>query len=182
MIVISPATPCCCPAGRTLAPTTGKAAGKRCTATTAWSSTTGCARCAATGRPGWKRPWPTPTARCCWWRTAWAASSPPGGRPTFAHAPPRCAAPCWWPRAMWSSLTGRTDPRLGPHCAPAALPSPPCWWAAAMTRIAAWSAPKPWPRPGAPALWITANVGASMRESGLGDWAEGHGWLQLAAF
>jgi predicted alpha/beta hydrolase family esterase len=36
---------------------------------------------------------------------------------------------------------------------------------------------KPWPRPGAPALWITANVGTSMRNLAWAIGPKGHAWL-----
>ena len=63
------------------APTTGKAVGRRSTATSGWSNTIGRHRAEVTGWPGLKRCCCRTSVQRCWWRTAWAASSLPPGRP-----------------------------------------------------------------------------------------------------
>jgi predicted alpha/beta hydrolase family esterase len=167
---------CCCPAGRTPTPATGKAAG----------SSYGYQRLE---QHDWQRPlrgdWsarlqehlvdaPAPVVLVahslgCMLAAWWAAHSP--------LARTQVRAPCWWPRATWSSRTCARSCRAGRRCCCRPCPS----------LDAGGQQQRPVLRPGARAAvgpglgqpWVDAGpAGHINTASGLGDWDAGRALLE----
>jgi predicted alpha/beta hydrolase family esterase len=92
---------------------------------------------------------------------------------------PRCAARCWWPRAMWSGLIWPRRSTAGRPLRASRCRFPAVLVGSRNDPYCSLERAEAWPAGLGRALCRRGERGHINAESGLGDWAEGHGCCTL---